>query len=579
MSLSTRLHQQEACPADLGKAMKPPAVYETEGVAQVVRSAQGELTAVAMPIATTLIREPAGYGMPSSKRLLSSIRHLNVPTWSLLLAVLVLQTALSIRLLRANTAFGDEALYLWAGHLEWAHWLHGESSTAQAEFPTWFSGSPVIYPPLGAIADSWGGLAGARLLSLGFMVGATTCLYGTTARLLDRRAAAFAALIFVVLAPTEDLGAFATYDAMALFLLVFATWMGVVAAGGRLCRLAILLPMSGAVIVLADATKYATTLWNPVAIVVIATAVWRSRGFRSGVLAGTVVSVSSAICLKAALTAGGYSYWQGILLTTLARSSSDAPTAAVLHQSFTLVGPVLVLALFGLFASVGDDWRTRVLCGTATIAVLLAPLNQARIHTTVSLHKHVDFGAWFAAIAAGYVISRISRMDSRRGWGAIISIAIAIPVLIGSLGQATQWAVYWPNTNGMIAAMQPIVRPNGGKYLFEEFDVAYYYLHDQVYPGQLTSMFGFLYWDPVLHKELGGNFAFEQAIAQHYFEVVEVDGQNIQKSTTKAIEHELARTSAYRLVYKQQWGPSRVVGPEHGWIEIWRLATPQGSRS
>ena len=42
-----------------------------------------------------------------------------------LLALLALQAGLSLSLVWSNTAFGDEALYLWAGHLELAHWLHG----------------------------------------------------------------------------------------------------------------------------------------------------------------------------------------------------------------------------------------------------------------------------------------------------------------------------------------------------------------------------------------------------------------------------------------------------------------------
>ena len=45
-----------------------------------------------------------------------------------LLAVLAVQAALSLRLLRADTASQSEALYLLAGHLEWAHWLHGVRS-------------------------------------------------------------------------------------------------------------------------------------------------------------------------------------------------------------------------------------------------------------------------------------------------------------------------------------------------------------------------------------------------------------------------------------------------------------------
>ena len=91
-----------------------------------------------------------------------------------LLPVLIVQTLLSLRLVRADTAFQDEGLDLWAGHLQWASWLHG---TAIPPFPYYFSGAPVIYPPLGALADRAGGLAGARILSLVFMLGATTLLW------------------------------------------------------------------------------------------------------------------------------------------------------------------------------------------------------------------------------------------------------------------------------------------------------------------------------------------------------------------------------------------------------------------
>ena len=145
-----------------------------------------------------------------------------------LLAVLAVQAALSASLVRARTAFGDEALYLSAGHLEWSHWLHGAPIPV---YQTWFSGAPVIYPPIEAIADSLGGLAAARLLSLVFMLGVTSFVWGAATRLLDdQRVSFFAAALFAALAPTLHLGSFATYDAPALLLLAMATWC---AAGVR----------------------------------------------------------------------------------------------------------------------------------------------------------------------------------------------------------------------------------------------------------------------------------------------------------------------------------------------------------
>ena len=178
-----------------------------------------------------------------------------------LLVVLVVQALLSVRLLGADTAFVDEAAYLWAGHLEWAHWLHGATVPP---FSSYFSGTPVMYPPLGALADSAGGLAGARVLSLVFMLGATVLLWSVAGRLFGRQAGFFAAALFAVAGPTLHLGAFATYDAMSLFLLALAAWL-VVSAGeqqeatGRMAA-------AGVVLALANATAYSSALFDPVIV-------------------------------------------------------------------------------------------------------------------------------------------------------------------------------------------------------------------------------------------------------------------------------------------------------------------------
>jgi len=77
-----------------------------------------------------------------------------------LLAILILQAVLSLRL--RNTAFEDEATYLYAGHMELQHLLHG--SPLQGAYSSYFSGSPVLYPVAAAYLDQLGGLALARAL-------------------------------------------------------------------------------------------------------------------------------------------------------------------------------------------------------------------------------------------------------------------------------------------------------------------------------------------------------------------------------------------------------------------------------
>ena len=237
-----------------------------------------------------------------------------------LLVVLAIQVCLSVRLVWSNTAFQDEALYLRAGHLEWAHWLH---QAPIPDFPSYFSGSPVIYPPLGALADSVGGLAAARILSLCFMLGVTGLLWATTDRLYGQRAALLAAALFATLAGTQFLGAFATFDAMALFLLALATWLGVRAADAEFPTRLVPLVAAGVVLAAADAVKYATALFTPAVVVVVALAVWRRHGLGAAATSGLTVLGSWLIPITAAVFAGGRDYWLGITTSTVKRPESD----------------------------------------------------------------------------------------------------------------------------------------------------------------------------------------------------------------------------------------------------------------
>ncbi len=368
-----------------------------------------------------------------------------------LLAVLLVQAALSVRLLWSNTAFQDEALYLRAGHLEWAHWLHGAPIP---DFPAYFSGAPVLYPPLGALADGAGGLTAARLLSLCFMLGATTVLWGTAARLYGQRAALLATALFATLAGTQFLGAFATFDAMALFLLALAAWLGVRCADGEPLTRAFFLISTGVVLAAADAVKYATALFTPVVIVVIAMEAWRRRGGRAGLAAGLTVLGSWLVLVIAAITAGGPGYWQGVTTSTLARPQSGFPVEAVLQRAYMWTSLVLVLAVLGAVLAYRSEARGRLLVPVLAAAGLLVPAEQARLHTTVSLQKHVVFGAWFAAIAAGYALARLSRVDHGYGWAPVMALPIAASTLFGSMGQASSLFVVWPDSADTVTLLR-----------------------------------------------------------------------------------------------------------------------------
>jgi hypothetical protein len=454
-------------------------------------------------------------------------------------AVLVVQAALSLRLTWTNTAFQDEALYLRAGHLEWAHW------TRQApvpDFPAYFSGAPVAYPPLGALADSAGGLTAARLLSLGCMLGVTGLLWAATSRLYGRRAALLATGLFATLAGTQFLGSLATFDAPALLLLALAAWLGVRAAGsGRWPRMA-LLAGCGLALAAADVTKYAAALFTPVVIVVVALAIRRQRPGWAWLTGAAIALAAWAAPVAAAIAAGGDDYWQGVTATTLARPAADSPGPTVLRDAYVWISLILVLAVLGVWLSARSGDRGRFLPAVLLAAALLAPAEQARLHTTVSLSKHVVFGAWFAAMAAGYALARLSRVDRGHGWAVVMALPIAASTLFGSMGQAHFLHRDWPDATALVRVLRPAVAAHPGSYLAEDDDVEAYYLRSQVRWQNWSGTYFFRYGD-----EPAGAASYAAAIAQHHFALVILDFGDTA-AVDQQIAADLRRTGGYQVL-------------------------------
>jgi hypothetical protein len=444
-------------------------------------------------------------------------RRLATSSWCLL-AVLGVQVLLSLRLIWSSTAFQDEALYLRAGHLEWAHWLHGAPIP---DFPAYFSGAPFLYPPIGALADSVGGLAAARLLSLCFMLGVTSLLWLTTRLLYGLRAALLAAGLFATLAGTQFLGSFATYDAPALFLLALGAWVAVRSLDCAAPARVVLLVTSGVVLAAADAVKYPTALFTPVVVIIVAFAVGRRNGGAQGAGAALIVLCSWLAVVVAAVAAGGHSYWLGITTSTLARSPASAPVSTVLQRSYIWTSLILVLALLGAILAIHSEPRAKLLPAVLLAAGLLVPAEQARLHTTVSLQKHVVFGAWFAAVAAGYAMARLSRVDPGRGWAPVMALPIAASTLFGSMGQAVSLRTAWPNSAEVMSVLRYEVAAHPGNYLAEDYDVEAYYLRSVVPWQRWSSTYYFRY-----RGDYPGVKSYRAAISSHYFSLIILDFQD-----------------------------------------------------
>lgn len=494
---------------------------------------------------------------------------LRVP-W-LLLGILAVQAALSLRLVWTDTPEQDEALYLWSGHMEWAHWLNG---TPIPPFSTFFSGAPIVYPPLSAIADAIGGFAGARILSLVFMLGATALLWGTASRLYNRRVAFFAAGIWSVLGPTAYLGAYATFDAMSLFLIALGAWCAV-RAGTRRDETMWMVATAGAV-ALANAAKYASALFDPVVIVLaILVAIPHGVGRKFAFMRGAAVFAYVTAILVLLLTIGGGRYVTGVNQTTLSRAGVGDSVTSVLRESWSLTGVVIVASVIGAvwcYFSKAER-HLKLLTAAFALAGLLVPAEQARIHTLTSLNKHLDFGAWFAAIAVGYAVDRVVSVPpwklARAAAAVLFAGALALPARAGA-AQSKQ-IFSWPNSTQFIGTLAPFIKHTTGPVLVETPYVSESYLANgtewQRWSNTRSIRLPTGDYLSVQVAKQGQPLVYAKFIKSGYFKLIALNFQG-----TPALDQflfaDLNANSAYRVVASVPYGATHYV--------IWEYEPVQG---
>jgi Dolichyl-phosphate-mannose-protein mannosyltransferase len=458
-----------------------------------------------------------------------------------LVLIMVLQAALTLRM--SNTAFEDEGLYLYVGHLEIRHLLHGVA--LQGDYPSYFSGAPVLYPVLGALADSIGGLAAARALSLLEMLAVTGLIYSLSRRLFNERVALCAAVVYAVTEPALYLGRLATYDATALLLLTLATWLVVrfSAQARPLCLLA------APVLVLAVATKYATLLFVP-SVIGLAGLVASPRLGRKTLVTSAALGAATVALLVGVAYLAGPDYLTGFKFTTFDRFEGTTSTQSLLWDAAQWIGVPFLLAVIGAVGWVarpftdrservgpgGSRARRALLGGLMAGSALLAPIEQIRIHTETSLYKHVGFGLMLAAPIAGVGLARIIGDHFRRTqigiaiWGASLAIGMTC---------ANNLFDSWPDSSVFVADLARYVQP-GDRYLVEVEEVPIYYLRANpgAQPRQFTSTY-FIGYTTKQGQYLTGNAGYIAAIQAGYFNVVAFNYQ-----TTPAVDAVLAKTLA-----------------------------------
>jgi len=158
----------------------------------------------------------------------------------------------------------------------------------------------------------------------------------------------------------------------------------------------------------------------------------------------------------------------------------DTPLTVLAHAwSWTSV--IVAAAICGAVISwIGQPrsaqtWLLTLLAGAA----LLVPIEQASLHSTASLNKHVDLGAWFAAIAAGYAAEKLIA-GAPAGTMLTVTcvacvVALSFPAVLGA-SQSRAFSTSWPDSSAFVTILGPLVDHSTGRLLVEDPSIAEYQL-------------------------------------------------------------------------------------------------------
>ena len=454
--------------------------------------------------------------------------------------ILLFQATASLMALH-NTAFQDEALYLFAGRQIILSWLG--KTTYLEPYSLYFSGYPSFYPVIGGVLDFLGGLEAARMFSLLCMLIVTTCLYLMTLQFFDRKSALIAALLFACEGSVLFLGRLATYDAFCLCLLSLAIVFSLRASQAASAQSLLVV---GLLLVLAVAAKYAGLLFVPTVLALLAWWSWKHKGLEE-------MFVRLGIALFSLMAAGFIAFLimdkqvlTGLSLTTTNRVSfiQTVPIQVIQHIVM-MEGIFFGLGFLGLLLCSRQRLSTGLLLFSSA---LLVPLYHTYKGEMVSLDKHLAFSMFFLAPLAGFAITSLVSLWQKRFIRRVWVVALALCLLTFPIGfqQAQNLYEGWPSSTQLTTFLRPRVQPGVGRYLAEDYDVLRYYLKNETDLWQWSSLDYFVYTDNEKHN-LSGAAAYKAAIQEGYFDLIELS-YGYHTPLAIQIYQSLATSKHYELV-------------------------------
>jgi hypothetical protein len=175
-------------------------------------------------------------------------------------------------------------------------------------------------------------------------------------------------------------------------------------------------------LLLANATKYASFIFDPV-VIGLAALMLRPKGWKRIGYRAVALTIATVLLLTIAVVLAGTAYLKGILFTTVARKTgtgilnlNPATPHTIVIFTWNLIGLVLVLGASSIIvAAIVPGERSAIpLLTLFCIAGMVVTLEAVHLRDLTSVNKHDDFGAWFTAIAAGYTLAWSAKLV--RAW-------------------------------------------------------------------------------------------------------------------------------------------------------------------
>ena len=434
--------------------------------------------------------------------------------------LLSMQALVSLVLLH-NTAFQDEALYLYAGNNIVGHWLGGPAPLEH--YASYFSGYPLIYPVIGGFLYRVGGLALARLFSLACMLGVTLIVYLITERLFRRSTALYASAVYAFTGVVLFVGRLATFDALCLFFIAGSALIAVYAGTGQRAWVALGL---GPALVLAVLTKYAGLLFVVPIIALLALCALAFSGWRR-VCSRLVLGLSSlAVAAFVADRLIDHAALHAIRGSTTNRSvTSPGSRIHLFVHALGLSAPIYGMAFFGVLLLLKRP-RMRLLAAGLFGTSLLIPAYHIYMSEPTSFDKHLAYGLFFAAPLAGVTLDWLAGRAEESfspirqpRWVA----SIAVVALVATLGLQQAHSLYggWANTSKLGYALHTLVRDGTGRVFTEDIEVARFDATDVTQEWQWQSFYYPYYVDPSKHEYFGQD-ALVKGVQAGYYSIVEL---------------------------------------------------------